>query len=200
MSLSSSAMSALLLAALLAVPMTACDRQSDRGAQPKENSAPAKQGVAGLDRSAAGSPLPDTVLTDPAGRTLDPGSLEGAPVLVNLWATWCAPCKAEMPTLDALAGEYAGELKVLAVSQDLTGAEAVVPYFEEAGFAKLEPWLDPDADFAGAYGVNVGLPLTVLYDAAGRELWRYSGDRDWTDAESRALVEEALGGGKGGGG
>ena len=77
---------------------------------------------------------------------------------------------------------------------NLTGAEAVVPYFEEAGFVQLEPWLDPDADFAGAYGVNVGLPLTVLYDAAGRELWRYSGDRDWTDAESRALVEEALGG------
>lgn len=196
MSRSSSAMSALLLAALLAVPMTACDRQSEGGAQPKEISSPEKDGIAaGLDRRAAGTVISQVVLTDPGGRTLDTVTLEGTPVLVNLWATWCAPCKAEMPTLDALAQEYAGEITVLTVSQDLTGARAVTPYFEEAGFAMLEPWLDPDGALGGHFGDNIALPLTVLYDASGREIWRYFGDRDWTDAASRALVEEALGDG-----
>lgn len=193
-SVRSSAIAALILAPLLTLSVAGCDRQSGVTAQPKENPATVEKGYGPkLDRSASGSSLPQAILTDPDGRTLDSATLKGRPVLVNLWATWCAPCKREMPTLDALAQEYEGNLKVLTVSQDLTGAEAVSPYFAKSGFAMLEPWLDPKADFAGHYGQNIALPMTILYDRSGREIWRYSGDRDWTDEASRALLHEGTG-------
>ena len=73
--------------------------------------------------------MPAANVTDPQGRVLNLGALQGTPVLINLWATWCAPCVKEMPLLDELASEYEGRLRVLTVSQDMQGAEKVEPFF-----------------------------------------------------------------------
>ena len=135
--------------------------------------------------------MPAVNVTDPAGDSLNLGALQGTPVLMNLWATWCAPCVKEMPLLDALAGEYEGRLRVLTVSQDMQGAEKVEPFFAQGGFAHLEPWMDPGNDLGFAVGGGV-MPTTVLYDASGREVWRVQGEFDWSGEEARAAIDAAI--------
>lgn len=137
--------------------------------------------------------MPAVNVTDPAGRSLNLGALQGTPVLLNLWATWCAPCVKEMPLLDAIAGEYDGRLRVLTVSQDMQGADKVAPFFAQGGFAHLEPWMDPGNDLGFAVGGGV-MPTTVLYDATGREVWRVQGDYDWSGEEARAAIDAAIAG------
>lgn len=111
-------------------------------------------------------------------------------MLLNLWATWCAPCVAEMPTLDALA-KFNPDMQVLAVSQDLAGQEAkVASFFEERSLSSLEAYRDPEMALMTALGANV-LPTTILYDAKGREVWRMTGAADWTGPEAAKLIAAA---------
>ena len=128
---------------------------------------------------------------DPAGNSLDLGAQDG-PVLINLWATWCAPCVVEMPQLDALAAELEGEVRVITVSQDLRGAEAVTPFFAEKGFARLEPWLDPETSLSAQFTPEGVLPLTILFDAQGREVLRVAGGYEWDSPEAIALIRDSL--------
>ena len=175
--------------------LAGCDRQSSDPAQPQETGATAdatEQLTGTLDRSFAGQQMPLITLTDPAGTTLSLAETEGKPTLLNLWATWCAPCVVEMPLLDQLAGQLGDEVRVLTVSEDMKGAEAVVPFFEEKGFANLPRWMDAKNDLAIAYGGGAVLPLTVLYDAQGREVWRVIGGYDWAGDEALSQVREAL--------
>jgi thiol-disulfide isomerase/thioredoxin len=177
------------LAVFLGLSLAACDRGAPDAAQ--ESSA--KRAATGeIDRSQAGSLMPVASLTDPDGRQLNLGALQGKPVLLNLWATWCAPCVKEMPQLDALAAEYGDKLRVVTVSQDMQGAEKVVPFFAAGGFKQLEPWLDPQAELGFALGGAV-LPTTVFYDASGTEVWRVSGEFDWAGDEAHAAIDEGAG-------
>ena len=134
--------------------------------------------------------MPDLTLTDPAGKTLRLPDLKGTPVLLNLWATWCAPCVKEMPLLDTLAADTKGKLRVITASQDMQGAEKVAPFFAAKKFAHLEPWLDPENELVFHFSGN-NLPFTVLYDAQGREVWRVAGDLNWSAKENREKVAEA---------
>lgn len=175
-----------------------CDTQGDAPGQGNA-SAPATTAAAGatdaaemrgtLDRSHAGTPAPDAEFESPEGAPVRLADFQGTPVLLNLWATWCAPCVAEMPTLDALAQREGAALHVLTVSQDLEGADKVAPFFEKASFAALKPWLDDEASLSIHYKSN--LPTTVLYDAEGREVWRMLGGMDWTSDEAATLIAEA---------
>ena len=135
--------------------------------------------------------MPDLTLSDESGTTLALRSLRGTPVLVNLWATWCAPCVVELPMLDTVAGEMDGKLRVLTVSQDMTETQKVAPFLAERGGSRLEPWLDPKSDLTFALGAQT-LPTTILYDAQGLEIWRYVGGADWTSAQSARLIAEAF--------
>lgn len=171
----------------------ACDRAAEAPVQPGDDApaaaTPAAAGV--VSRQFAGTKLPAMVLKDPAGRTLDLAAADG-PVLLNLWATWCAPCVVEMPQLDALAGTLEGEVRVITVSQDLRGAEVVTPFFAEKGFARLEPWLDPETSLSAQFTPEGVLPLTILFDRQGREVLRVAGGYDWGSPEAAKLVREAL--------
>ena len=118
-------------------------------------------------------------------------SLRGKPVLLNLWATWCAPCVVEMPLLDKLAAEQAGKLTVLTVSEDLK-PELVAPFFAQKGFKALPQWVDPNNKIAGTFG-GAALPLTILYDMDGKEVWRVMGGYDWSSAEARKAIGEVSG-------
>jgi thiol-disulfide isomerase/thioredoxin len=150
-----------------------------------------KQALSGeIDRARAGALMPAVSVVDGADNQLNLGALQGQPVLLNLWATWCAPCVVEMPQLDALAGELDGAVRVVTVSQDLTGAAAVEPFFAKGGFTHLEPWLDQDAALGFRVESDV-LPTTILYDSSGREVWRVVGEYDWSSAEAREAVAEA---------
>lgn len=172
-----------------------CDRQSGSGAQPQASeSAPAPGAESSadegaIDRSHKGSELPEFKLSDTVGKSVTLSSLKGKPLLINLWATWCAPCVAELPQLDALAA--AGKLQVLAVNQEDKGSTPQVPGFlKERGVKVLKPWIDPEGELTKHYGAEA-YPLSVLYDSQGREVWRVAGPRDWTSADTAAALAEA---------
>jgi thiol-disulfide isomerase/thioredoxin len=182
-------MSRLLFIALLPVALLAgCDRASDEPAQPAANEAGA-DGV--IDRSQAGTLLPEVTVRNAEGAELDIGIIEG-PFLLNLWATWCAPCVVEMPQLDTLAGKLEGDVRVITVSQDLRGGEVVAPFFAERGFRRLEPWLDPETALSAQFSESGQLPLTILFDASGREVWRVAGAYEWDSPEAEVAIRSAL--------
>ena len=126
---------------------------------------------------------------DPAGEPASIPQFAGQAVLLNLWATWCAPCVIEMPALDALAAREKNVI-VLAVSQDLNGQEAVKAFFADRDFRKLQPNIDPELTLMRRLGITT-LPTTILYDASGREIWRMKGMADWQGDSAGRLIAEA---------
>ena len=153
--------------------------------------APPPPPAGSLDRSNAGKAAPATVFEDPDGAPINLADFRGKPVLVNLWATWCAPCIAEMPTLDRLAAREVGRLHVLTISQDTDGREKVEAFFAEQGYRNLKTWLDPDMSLMAELQAR-DLPTTILYDAQGRELWRVSGPEECDSSRAAMLIGEAL--------
>lgn len=160
-----------------------CDRHTPDQPQatPTASSTPVKAGA--VDRSHKGEAAPTATFQGPDGKPTTLAAFKGQPVLVNLWATWCAPCIAELPTLDALAKRGT---RVVAVSQD-TDASKAAPFLRAKGVS-LTPYRDPQLALSVAYAAN--LPTSIFYDAQGRELWRVTGGRDWTSAETATLLAE----------
>ncbi|WP_368389677.1 TlpA family protein disulfide reductase [Sphingomonas pokkalii] len=142
-----------------------------------------------VDRSQKGETAPTIPFTDAAGKKTTLAAFKGKPVLLNLWATWCVPCIKEMPTLDTLAGRMGDRLVILPLSQDLKGMEVVGPFFQKNGYKQLKPYLDTDTAFSVQLGAN--LPTTILYDSAGKEVWRVAGEFDWAGDKASALIAEA---------
>ena len=147
--------------------------------------------TANLTYANAGAAAPDVSFTGADGRDVHLSDFAGRPLLVNIWATWCAPCKAEMPTLDKLSALEEGKISVIAVSQDLEGRKVVQPYFAQNGFENLEPYTDTQNALLVNIGNNVKLPTTILYDSQSREVWRVEGGVEWDDAEMAKLIAEA---------
>ncbi|MGI9363198.1 MAG: TlpA family protein disulfide reductase [Parasphingorhabdus sp.] len=192
----------LFLFLCLPAMLAACDgqsgdKQSDGAGQVNDDmeqmeSIEGKGGLSGkLDISQRGSPMLETPFTAPDGATVRLSDFAGKPLLVNIWATWCAPCVVEMPMLDKLAAREKERLKVLVVSQDLEGAKKVEPFFAKADFAELEPYTDPENGLSFGFGSGL-MPTTVLYDASGKEVWRVIGAMDWDGARAATLMEETL--------
>ena len=169
----------------LAVLAEGCQRQEPATTNEAEEAGPAK----GLLRNKAGQPAPDIELRNADDDPATLAEAEGKPLLVNIWATWCAPCVKELPTLQAVAAR-AGAPRVIAVSQDMAPRGSVDAFLDKNKLADLEVWHDPKMALSSATGAEV-LPTTILYDAKGREVWRYVGDLDWTREEAARLLAEA---------
>jgi thiol-disulfide isomerase/thioredoxin len=180
--------SILLLLGLL-VACGPAPEEKDSGAAPAGGAAAVKVGE--LDRSRAGKPAPGTVIEGPGGLPDTLAAFRGKPLLLNLWATWCPPCVAEMPTLDALAVREGSKLQVLPVSEDIGRAE-VDAWLAGRDFKALGAWMDRDMELMQALGVST-LPTTILFDAQGREVWRLAGAEDWSGMRAAALIAEAGG-------
>jgi thiol-disulfide isomerase/thioredoxin len=178
---------------LLSVLALAACRQEAPKQSPEQSggAVPAELPAAGrLDRSFAGKVAPAATFEDPSGKPASLAGFRGRPLLVNLWATWCAPCVTEMPALDSLA-QQKGRLQVVAISQDIEGRQRVESFFKERKLAALLPYTDPKLGLMGALKVQ-SLPTTILYGADGRELWRITGAEEWRGSRARALLKEAL--------
>ena len=119
--------------------------------------------------------------------------LEGEVVLLNVWATWCTPCRKEIPELQALHEEHADDgLRVVGVTVDNRGAESDVRRFIEEFGMTYDIWWDPDQTAVSTFEA-MGVPLTVLIDEDGRIAWRHLGAFERGDPELMEAVGEALG-------
>ncbi len=150
--------------------------------------------MARLDVLDAAPPQPTRALQDAAGADTNLQAFAGEVVLVNLWATWCAPCMEEMPTLGALQRRMGDRLRVIPISVDSQGelANAQRRLAELSGSSL--PFYS-DITRGVLFDVQApGMPVTILYDRQGRELARLSGGADWASDEAVALMESAIAG------
>ena len=177
----------LILLLLALAGLGACDRQK---AETPQGEAVLAAGEKGVDRSRKGSAAPDASFRDPDGDETSLAEFEGAPVLVNLWASWCAPCVKELPTLEKLEQAHGSRLAVIAVSQDRAPKASVDAFLADKRIGRFAAFHDPEMAVSSALGVQI-LPTSVLYDSGGREVWRYVGDLDWTGEEAARLLAEA---------
>ncbi len=192
-------MRSLILPFLLVTLLLAgCDKQSPTLPQAQESADTATEAsdepenTGTLDISHKGETMPIVVFEAPNGDKVTLGDFRGRPILVNIWATWCGPCVAEMPTLDALAKNEAERLQVMVVSQDSQGRAIVDDYWDKQNFALLQPYLDQKSDLGFAFATGM-VPTTVLYDKDGKEVWRMIGGMNWDGPRANTLLAETLG-------
>jgi thiol-disulfide isomerase/thioredoxin len=137
-------------------------------------------------------PLPDIAFADGQGKPLKLSDFKGRVILINLWATWCAPCRKEMPDLARLQQELGSDqFEVVAISVDRKGAEASSAFLKETGADALKLYVEPTTKVVGELQA-AGLPATILVDKQGRELGRLLGPALWASPEAFALVKAAL--------
>ncbi|HEY0206816.1 MAG TPA: TlpA disulfide reductase family protein [Acetobacteraceae bacterium] len=172
-----------LLAAALTLPAAAIPRKP----------AAAEEKLRGLDHLVVEGPVavPELQLTGADGAAHGLDRYAGHGVVLNLWATWCVPCVAEMAALDELARKVDGDITVLALSSDRGGAAAVERFYRERGIRSLPVLLDPRGAAGRALGAR-GIPTTLLIDRTGRERARLEGAADWSSAASIAAIRKAI--------
>lgn len=140
-----------------------------------------------------GTPL--TRFQGPDGET-ELAAFKGKTVLVNLWATWCPPCVDELPSLDALQESLGGDdFVVVAIAAEPRMDERGPPFLARLGVEYLDLYHDPRLEFVNnALGANPTLPVSILYDARGREVGRLNEGADWNSPEAVALIKAIMGG------
>lgn len=136
--------------------------------------------------------MPALEFVDGNGDARTLADFRGRVVVLNVWATWCAPCREEMPTLDALQAALGGpRLEVVALSVDREGADAVRGFFDEIGIGNLEIYVDTRMRAPGKLGIP-GLPATLVIDPQGREVARLVGPADWNSPAMRDYLRGLL--------
>ncbi len=158
----------------------------------------AKGEVAAFRVAKQGDILDDLLFQEPDGDLTGIRQMAGKVLLVNLWATWCVPCRAEMPTLDRLAGARNGnDFQVVAVDVDVSDAAKRAPAFlEEIGVKNLAFYSDPSLAILNAVkkrGLAIGLPTTLLVAANGCRIGVLEGPAEWDSPDALALIDAAIG-------
>lgn len=157
----------------------------------------AKGEVAALQIPAEPARLRDLSFRLPDARETTLAAFRGRTVLVNLWATWCAPCRHEMPALDRLQQKFGGaDFEVVAINIDTRNLEKPKQFLDEVGVKTLVQYADPSAKIfqdLKAAGRAFGMPTTILLDANGCELAYLAGPAEWSSPDAFAFVAKALG-------
>ena len=191
------------LAAFAAVYVIAGRPDNERGAPsspPASAPAPAASGANKLSTGAMTTfvfkqppaPLPDVQFVNGDGKPVTLKDWHGKVVLLNLWATWCAPCRAEMPALDRLQAALASDrFEVVALAVDKSGLDGARKFLAETKAAKLKLYADPTARLGNELKV-IGMPTSILIDAQGREVGRLIGPAEWDSPEAKRLIESIL--------
>ncbi len=156
----------------------------------------AKGEVAAMNIAAEPDIMPEITFNGPDGRPRTLADFRGKTVLLNIWATWCVPCRQEMPALDHLQKLLGSHMfEVVAVNVDTTRLERPKAFLDEIGVKNLAYYADPKAEIffhLKQTGKVLGLPTTFLIDSAGCQLGLMSGPAAWDSAEGQALVGKAI--------
>jgi peroxiredoxin len=182
MRLAQTLMAALLLGAV------GCDTGYSDTAAESESASPATR----VRVPAVGSPAPDFELRDLSGRLVRLSAHQGRVVLLNFWATWCGPCKDEMPSMERLYHEFdPKQFEILAVSMDAQGPSITRPFIES--FALTFPVLhDTDLRVAAQYGARA-IPATFVLNREGVIVWRFfGGPLNWQSPEQHAVIQKLI--------
>lgn len=163
----------VLMAAGLLLPLSAVFAQHDKQDWPARQALPALKG------------------TDQHGKLWELKTLRGRPVLINFWATWCGPCKEELPSLEALAARSDAQAPVV-LAVNVKEPPARVLQFAQAQGISLPILMDPKGDIARQFGIRI-YPTTVLVSATGEPRWRVLGSLDWNEPEAAAWISQLKG-------
>ena len=168
-----------LIAVLVLLPILILGLQSDPSELPSQY---------------IGKPAPEfslQTLKDPS-KSISSADLKGEVSLVNIWATWCVPCREEMPQLNELQAELGGDdFEVVAINIDKGGVDKAKDFLKETGATDLAFYADPTAKLFAALKA-VGMPTTLLLNKNGQEIGRLVGPADWASPEAKAIVEAAI--------
>ena len=180
-----------------ALKRNAADAACAGAAQLAERLAPLAHGEVAAFTVADGSlRLPDLAFRDANGTERNLADWRGRTVLLNLWATWCVPCRKEMPALDALEGKLGGPaFEVVAVNIDTRNADKPRVWLNEVGVGRLGYYADPSAKIfqdLKTMGRAAGMPTTLLVDPAGCEIGTIAGPAEWSSEDAVRLVSAAL--------
>lgn len=135
---------------------------------------------------------PNTVFFDQNGEEITLQEFQGRLTLVNFWATWCAPCRKEMPSLATLSNQLGSDtFQILTIATMRSSSEAIDNFFDENKIVNLPKYRDPKGHLARASGV-AALPLTILLDKNGYEIGRLIGDADWSKSATIDFIKKAV--------
>jgi thiol-disulfide isomerase/thioredoxin len=146
------------------------------------------QAPAGFAMHESPRPLPDIHFENGQGEAMSLAELRGKVVLLNIWATWCAPCRREMPTLERLQAELGGaDFELVALSIDRSGLAVVKEFYEELGLQELGMYIDSSGKASRELSA-LGVPTTLLIDREGNELGRLAGPAEWDSSEMVTFI------------
>ena len=181
---------AVAVAAFGALPTVLSDLEkvdSIRGQRPEPSTVSPRFDIDGPRR-----PAPHVSFTDPSGRRFYLGDFYGRVLLINFWATWCGPCRREMPSLLRLEQALSGtDFRLISISTDRRGVAVVRPYLEANGLENLRTYFDPDRSAYAEFGARA-IPTTILIDRMGREIGRYRGWAEWDNPMVIAHLRDIL--------
>ena len=181
-----------IIALAFAIPLAIGPLLSMGAPQPQPEGPPLKGQMAKFEWHPEPVTLPAIPFQGPDGAEMTLADLKGKVVLVNIWATWCAPCVAELPELNHLQAEAGSEkFQVLAISQDREGAAVAGPFLKKLELDALGLYTDPALAMGRALKLK-GLPTTLVLDGEGRELGRLVGAANWAGPDARALFDWVL--------
>jgi thiol-disulfide isomerase/thioredoxin len=143
--------------------------------------------------AAAPEPAPAVSFADSDGNPVGLSDFSGKLVLVNLWATWCAPCLREMPSLERMHSRLGEGIVIVAISEDRGGSKIVEPFIAKLGLKSVKIYLDPKSAVGQAFHVE-GLPTSLVIDREGRLLGRVEGAAEWDSPKILAILQGFLGG------
>ncbi len=159
---------------------------------PVAEKAASEGSMAAWQKHAAPVDMPALAFTDAIGAAKDNEVFKGKVTLLNLWATWCAPCRKEMPELAKLQKDLGGaDFQVLELSEDLKGYEASAAFLKTVGAEGLTLYADSKGQAMDALRAP-GLPITLLLDRQGKEVGRLLGPAPWAGDEAKAIIKAAV--------
>lgn len=157
----------------------------------------AKGELAAVGVGSSPKPPPVIAFTDAAGQPMSLADFKGKTILVNLWATWCVPCRQEMPALDKLQSELGGnDFQVVAINVDTRNPDKPKAWLQDNGIRNLAYYADPAGKLLQVLqksGHVVGLPTTLVVDASGCEIAQLKGPAEWASPDALAFMRTALG-------